>query len=210
VGEIGRHADEAHQARTCQRLTIMWRLMTVLALILSACGGPGPTPVVTPASTPSPSATDAAAQVTDTSGPFRLTFVLPRISRTSNEAITGEATLALTDGTATTIYGSGTGLLAFGFQEVGGARTMGPAWTLDCRSHPLAADQPMVSAITKSGGYSEEQPDAAFYRSFFWDPAVRLPAGTWDITAVAEFAEGAGCAGAHHALSATVRVHVTD
>jgi len=82
---------------------------------------------------------------------------------TSNETITGEATLTLTDGTAT-IYGSGTGLLAFGFQEVGGERTMGPARNLDCVPHPLVADRPMASAITNSGGFSEDQPDADFYR----------------------------------------------
>lgn len=87
---------------------------------------------------------------------------------------------------------------------------MEPVWTADCAKHSLAADRPMVSAITKSGGWSDDQPDAQFYRDFFTDPVVRLPAGEWDITAIAMFVEGEGCGGASHDLRATVRVRITD
>jgi hypothetical protein len=68
----------------------------------------------------------------------------------------------------------------------------------------------MVSPIKKSGGYSDSQPDAAFYRAFFADPLVRLPAGEWDITAIAVFTEGLGCQGVSHSMSATIRVVVTE
>jgi hypothetical protein len=60
----------------------------------------------------------------------------------------------------------------------------------------------------KSGGFAAEDPDAAFYRTFFADPLVRLPAGTWEITAVADFSEGA-CDGAHHTLRAPITVTIT-
>jgi hypothetical protein len=195
----------------------MWRLMVALALLLAACGGPVPTPGASPdalpgatAPLPSDPPSGGEPQASDTSGPFQLTFVLPRTTWSSEEAITGKAVLSLTEGRATAISGPGRGLLAFAFREVGGTHEMGPGWTMDCASHPLAAGQPIESGITKSGGFTDEQPDAGFYRSFFWDPLVHLPAGTWDITATTEFSEGAGCSGARHALSATIRVLVTD
>jgi hypothetical protein len=97
------------------------------------------------------------------------------------------------------------------FQEVGGHREIGPAWDTVCASARLAADSPITRPIRKSGGYSNDQPDADFYRSFFADPLVRLPAGDWDISAIAEFIDGRDCgAGDHYSMRATVRVHVTD
>ena len=79
----------------------------------------------------------------------------------------------------------------------------------DCAIHVLATDRPILSPITKSGGYSDDQPDAPFYRAFFADRLVHLPTGEWDITAVAEFAEGE-CGGPAHALAAPIRVRVTE
>ncbi len=37
---------------------------------------------------------------------------------------------------------------------------------------------------------------------------VRLPVGTWDITALATFTEGGGCDGGRHSMTATLRVTV--
>ena len=182
----------------------MRRWIAVLALAVTACGSPAPTAQLSP----SPSSPAPAAAV-DVEGPFRLTFVLPRSTWMASEAITGQAQLALTAGDQVALSGSGGGLLGFGFAEVGGTRQMGPGWTADCRRYALAAAAPMTSAITKSGGWSEDQPDAAFYRGFFNDALVHLPAGQWDITAVASFIEGPGCGGTSHEMRATVRVTVT-
>jgi hypothetical protein len=88
------------------------------------------------------------------------------------------------------LNGSGSGLIAFAFREIDGRRQMGPAWTADCRTYDLAAGSPISSAIVKAGGYSDDQPDAAFCMAFFADPLVRLPAGRWEITATAQFAVG--------------------
>lgn len=162
-------------------------LLTVLALV--ACG------------TPVPSASDAE-------GAFRLNFRLPQATYQSTDAISGTATLEVTDGHDASLSGSGDGLLGFSFVEVGGTRRMDAGWHDDCRRYTIEAGSPMTSAITKSGGWGGEDPDAAFYQAFIADPQVHLPPGTWDISAVASFAEG-DCGGVHHDLRATIRVTVT-
>ncbi|HEX7950543.1 MAG TPA: hypothetical protein VF494_09355, partial [Candidatus Limnocylindrales bacterium] len=126
------------------------------------------------------------------------------------EGIQGEATLALTDGGLVELGVAGNGPIEFIFREVDGDRNIGPAWDTVCASAQLGADSPIVRSIRKSGGYSDDQPDAAFYRSFFADPLVRLPAGDWDITAIAEFMDGRDCRIAGQvSMQATIRVHIT-
>lgn len=171
------------------------RFAIVLAVILAACAGSSPSPT--------------AARADDGEGPFHLAFTLPRTTWSAGEAIEGQSQLSLSALGPVTIVGSGGGVLGFGFAEVGGRRQMGPAMTADCAIHPIAGNEPIVSPITKSGGYSTDGPDAAFYRAFFADPLVHLPAGAWDITAIAEFAEDE-CGGPTHSLTATIRVRVTE
>jgi hypothetical protein len=203
--------------------------LAAIALIVAigACTGPGAasssgSTVDTPATSPTiadtaPAATDtpgpaspAAATAEDVDGPFRLTFTLPRTTWFADEAIQGEAVLALVDGDLAELGAASNGPIEFSFKEVDGARQMGPAWDTACASARLAADSPIVRSIRKSGGYSDDQPDAAFYRAFFADPLVRLPAGDWDITAMAEFMDDRDCTIAHQvSMSATVRVHIT-
>jgi hypothetical protein len=176
-----------------------------LALVVAACATSSATlPAVSPGSSPGAAAT-AHAEATD--GSFRLAFDLPRATWQAGEPITGRARLEVEAGGAD-LGGSGSGLVGFEFREVGGHRQMGPAWTSDCRQYRLGPGAPLISGITKSGGFPGEDPDAAFYRSFFADPMLRLPPGTWEITAVAEFSEGL-CDGAPHSLRAPILVTIT-
>jgi hypothetical protein len=183
----------------------MGRSTIAFVLLLAACAAPSPT------STPAPTAAGPADAVTAvaTQGPFRLTFTLPKAVWRTDEAIDGEARLGLAAGPDVGVGGSGAGLMGFGFAEVGGDRLMGPASTADCRPYTLSAAQPAVTGITKSGGWSEDDPNAAFYRTFLADPLVHLPPGDWDVTATADFVEGQGCDGAPHTMTATIRVQVT-
>jgi hypothetical protein len=174
-------------------------LIALLLVELAACGAP---------SVSNFGPTGAPATASDAEGRTTLTFTLPKATYVDREEITGTATLALEPGPDAVVGGS-TELLTFGFAEVGGSRQMGPASDAVCAKHVLSAGSPLTSRIVKSGGYSDDMPDAAFYFGFFADPAVRLPPGDWDITAYADFFEGKGCAGAQHDLKATVRVHVT-
>jgi hypothetical protein len=184
-------------------------LALALIVLLAACGAPAPTP--TPVAPPTPGTTPGApdeGRAEDTEPPFQLIFTLPRTTWSVDEEIHGEARLRLLQDGVIQLGGSSGGLIGYAFAEVGGRRQIEPAWTSDCAPHELAAGRPIVSSIVKSGGYSPDDPDADFYRRFLADPLVRLPAGDWEITAIASFIEGADCSGDSHALRATIRVRV--
>lgn len=182
-------------------------LGAALCLVVAGCAA-GNTPSTAPSqATVTPAPTPVRA--TDTQGRYQLVFELPRTDWQTTDSITGQATLSLVGSGGVDFGSSGGGPIGFGFAEVGGSRQMGPAWTADCRFDRLVAGQPKTSQITKSGGFIGEDPNVAFYRSFFADPLVHLPAGDWTITAVANFVEGSGCSGASYTLKAAILVHGT-
>jgi hypothetical protein len=169
--------------------------MVVVAL-LGACG-----------STPTPS---GALHSETASGPFVLTLDLPKSTWAAGEQITGQASLVLTQGDAVDLGGSSGGVIAFSYSEIGGLeRHMDGGFTADCRVHRLNANAPFTTGLQRAGGYSPGEPNADFYREFITAPYVALPAGTWDITALTIFSEGAGCSGTHYDLKTTVRIAVT-
>ena len=169
--------------------------------VVSADPSPAASHVAPPADGPS------AAQV---DGRFKLRFTVARTTWRSDESIEGTAVLSLVEGEPIELGVPANGPIEFAFHEVGGRREMGPAYDTACASAELDVDRPIVSAIRKSGGYGEDQPGAEFYRAFFADPLVRLPAGDWDISAVAEFIDDRDCSiGTHHSIRATIRVTIT-
>jgi hypothetical protein len=174
---------------------------TALCLALVACG----------ADTTSPSSgpTSAPERAEDIEGSFRLVFELPKTTWRVNEAINGVASLEVGGGVGTDLGGSGGGVFVFDFAEVNGTRRVGGVSTADCAPYRLDPGRPMTSGLKKSGGFSADDPHAAFIQAFLLDPVVRLPAGDWTITAVASFVEGKGCSGASRMLAAPILVHVT-
>jgi hypothetical protein len=143
-------------------------------------------------------------------GPYLLTLDLPKQIWAAGEQITGEARLVLTQGDAVDLGGSGSGVIAFSYAEIGGLeRRMGGAFTADCTRHRLTADTPFTAGLQKAGGYSPGEPNADFYRAFLAAPYVALPEGRWDVTAVTIFAEGPGCSGTRYEFATTVRVTIT-
>lgn len=175
----------------------MRRLIGLLALsvALAACGSDpeptGPEPVV----------------VTSIDGSFQLALLLPSAVHRSDQPITGEVQLAVLDGVPHKLAGSGGGLLAASFVEVGGTRRMEAGWTMDCASYDLRPGVPMADGLSKGGGWGADDPNAAFYEAFFAAPDIRLPAGTWDVSARALFAENE-CGGPGHDMTATARITV--
>ena len=181
----------------------LWRLALVL-LVVAGCGA-SPAPSAVPEAPASPAVSPAASAA---EGRFRLDFALPKQLFTDGEVIKGLATLSVLGPGAGTIGASGGGPIGFGIKEVGGRRTMGPASDASCQSFEIGDGSPITSGIVKSGGWSGEDPDAAFYEAFFRDPELRLPVGTWEITAHASFSEG-DCGPNPHDLSAPIRIEVT-
>jgi hypothetical protein len=168
---------------------------------LAACAGQPLSPAASPP-------TGAAVRASDVTGAFELTFELPRTTFRAGEPIEGRATLSVIGGAPVVFGSSGGGPFVFSFSEMNGRRHVGGAMSADCAPYRLEPGRPMTSAIRKSGGFSDDDPEAAFYQAFLGDPIVSLPAGDWRITAVASLVEGEGCSGAGRNLSAPIEVHV--
>jgi hypothetical protein len=178
--------------------TIMRRSVAfVLALAVGACGGGS-----APLGTPDPATT------TTTQGGFALAFTIDRATVHPGDAVGGSATLTLLTPGNATVTGS-TDIVAFEFAEVGGAgRDVVPASPSDCAVHFVTSSGGVVTPMAKSGAVVDG-PNADWYRQFLADPLVHLPAGDWDITAIATFFDGRNCVGQPYDLRTTVRVHVT-
>jgi hypothetical protein len=174
----------------------------LIALIVASCGS-GPT------SAPDQSTNPVRATVT--AGRFEMTFEVNRTSARPGDLIEGTATLQLLHSGPGALSGSGSGLIGFSFHEVGGAgRSLDPIFTADCAPHRISIDHPIVSPIVRSGGYSGDEPDAEFKRSLLEGSDLRLPPGTWEITAQAGFVDGANCEGQVQSIPVTIRVVVAE
>ncbi len=143
-----------------------------------------------------------------TDGPLRLELVLAHLDWPATEPIDGTAILSLDGPATTTISGSAGGVIAFSYTEVGGSRMVTPVWDAACAPYPLDPATPISTKLSKSGAVADSDPNADFLRSFLAGPDVRLPAGSWDISALAIFHDGARCDGTAHSLQTTVRVTV--
>lgn len=142
--------------------------------------------------------------------PFQLQLVLPRLTWTASEPITGMAILAYRGEETTTIYGSASGVIAFTFDEVNGSRHVDAEMDAACAPHALDPATPINVDLFKSGMVTGNESDADFLRSFFADPEIHLPAGTWDIMASANFFEGEGCGAGQHNMRTSIRIAVTE
>jgi hypothetical protein len=180
-----------------------------LAFGLWACS-PAPTPSASaaPSQAEAVPCTEPCPSAASTSGPFKLELALPKTDWKSDEPITGTAILSYGGPNAKTLYGSG-GLLNFQYTQVGGPHKTSPVSTDECGQYEIGPAMPMRTPVSKSGGFTDDDPDAAWLRSFLTAPDVRLSAGTWDVTALANFTEG-DCGPGGHSMAATVRVTVTD
>ena len=80
--------------------------------------------------------------------------------------------------------------------------------TSDCAPHLIPAAGSLDVPFAKSGGWSADDPNAAFLRAYFADPELRLPPGTWRVEASTAASIGEGCTGAPLKLVAAVDVVV--
>jgi hypothetical protein len=141
-------------------------------------------------------------------GNFRLSFQVDNTVMVTGGPITGEAQLWIDSPTSTSVSGSGAGLIAFRFAN--GDVVIDPAWPASCRPYSIGADAPFSTAITKSGSYSDSDPQASFLRDFFSTSEIILPAGSWSITAIANVYEGPTCEPPVREITATIDVLSQD
>ncbi len=149
----------------------------------------------------------ATGRAVDSTGQYQLVFEMPRTDWHAGDSITGTATLSFTGSGGTDIATSGSGPIAFDFDQVGGTHHVVGLGTPDCRIGRLNAGQSISSPLGKSG-VDYDRTDADFSRSFFADPLVHLPAGDWKITAVASLMQQS-CGPPSDVLRASLLVHVT-
>jgi hypothetical protein len=167
----------------------------LVGALIGGCGPGSTTPVDV---TPDPATT------TVIDGRFELRFTVDRTTLRPGDNITGTAELHLRAGGSGALSGS-SALFGFEFAEVGGERrTVYPVYTPDCAPHQVGTDSPLITPILKSGAYGDDD----FVAEFLEGNEVHLPAGLWDITAVAGFYDGRACTGQLHSIRAPVRVTI--
>jgi hypothetical protein len=160
------------------------------SLALVGCG-------TVPASSPEemPFAALLGPRSTNSTERFSLEVRTSRATYSDREPIRLGARLKFNGpGEATTLEGLGVGLVLFDIHQVDGAIQLPAVWPDECREYELQRGQSYDASYAKSGSFDEGSPDRPFYRTFFNDPELSLPAGQWRITARVEAREGS-CGG---------------
>ncbi|HEX3266099.1 MAG TPA: hypothetical protein VHR16_10560 [Candidatus Limnocylindrales bacterium] len=140
-------------------------------------------------------------------GRYELKFTVDRTTLKPGDNISGTAELWLKAGGSGVLSGPSQ-LFAFEFVEVGGQqRAVAPAVDSDCSPHQLGQDRPLTSPIYRSGAPGTGA-NGDFVSQFLQGETINLPAGTWDISAVAGFFDGRSCGGLRHTIRSTIRVQV--
>ena len=83
------------------------------------------------------------------------------------------------------VWSSGSGPVGFSIEHLDGDLDIGGAMTSDCVQHDYARLVPAAIPFQKSGGFSNEDVNAEYFRAYFADPVLRLPAGNWRVVAIA-------------------------
>jgi hypothetical protein len=75
----------------------------------------------------------------------------------------------------------------------------------------LTKGEPLRFEFAKSGGYSQDDVNATFWESWFSDPEVRLPSGSFTISAtVSGYFDGSDMSGKPYTLTASKEIVVND
>ena len=138
---------------------------------------------------------DGAVRAEDRDSGFLLAISTPHLVWGANQPIAVSAELSYLGPKSVAVSGAGPGPHVR-FEVIGltGTRRMDAAWRLACVTWQMT-NVPLGVPFNKSVAYSPDEPDAAFYQAYFDDPEFRLPAGRWQVSAVAPpFAVG-GCSG---------------
>ena len=171
------------------------------AVVLAACGS---------APSPTPTAPEIAAATASGQGVTLAVTARPAVAA-PGQRLDVEAVVTNDGDEPLVLSGSGGGFVFFSVTRVEDGLTSGePAMTDDCVPHVLADGERTVVPFAKSGGWSEEDPNADFLRTYFGDPDLSLPAGTWRIDVSTAATIGEGCVGPRLELAVSVVVQITE
>lgn len=198
----------AVEARHRVRMAWMTPLVALVVIVVGSTliGGRGH-----PGATSGPGVSTPAGPVAATtrSGDFELTIRAEKGRYEAGDAIGIEASLeylgqdpvdirhaqgarvpgrGIVDGPDT---GGTGGPIGFGIVEpVLGDLNLGPTWAESCELTALEPGAVLRVPFSKAAGWSGDDPRSDEYEAYFWDPVLRLTAGTWHVYAVAEFSIG--------------------
>ncbi|MGZ8563458.1 MAG: hypothetical protein ACXWWU_07545 [Candidatus Limnocylindria bacterium] len=182
----------------------------LLTLVMAACSlTPTPTPLGS-GTQPGPTAPELAAGTVSGHGMTLSATAEPAVVA-AGEPISVEAVVTNDGAEPIVLSGSGSGFVFFSVTRVEDGLTSGPpGMTMDCAQHVLAPGEPTVVPFSKSGGFSPDDPNAAFLRTYFADPELTLPSGTWRIDVSTAATIGGGCTGPQLDLALALLVTVTE
>jgi hypothetical protein len=103
------------------------------------------------------------------------------------------------------VRGPESGLVGFGIESDTLPILIGPAFTTACSRYEFTRGVPVDFAFSKLNAHGEPNTLNDFYSEYTSSDELRLPAGTWTITAGAEIGT---CGGEYHGLQASVTVRV--
>ncbi len=160
---------------------------------------------------PGPTASTATGGASD--GSFAVRMTIEHTTYRIGEPINATAGVTYVGPMAQVVpYGSGGGMVVFSLEQLDGPLDMGPASDAMCATQPpLSRGSAVFVPFAKSGGFSETDPQAAFWRSFFAEKELRLPRGTWRLHAQLDaWLGGCGAGGEEHTLDAAATIEVVD
>jgi hypothetical protein len=103
---------------------------------------------------------------------------------------------------------SGGGPIHVNLEQLDGPFDPGSASDAACARSIIKSGVPVEAAYQKTGAWSGDDPMKPQYQAFFGDPLVRLPAGTYRFSAMADFYVGDCGAGAAHGINASLTIAV--
>jgi hypothetical protein len=114
---------------------------------------------------------------------FVLETSIPKRVWGSTEVIPVTTTLTWTGAVASQRVGTSTdGPVSFGLKQLDGTLEMGGGHDLVCDHKSFDRGVATPIRFGKSGGWTDDDPNAAFYREFYADPRLILPPGHWRLS----------------------------
>ena len=167
------------------------KLTATVTIVIPDAGGAVPTH---PAATPTTNPLDLGVGDDTQDGAIQLTLTSPHGRYKAGDPI--EVIAGLTNGGSggsITTYGGPDGPVIFSLRQVDGPVVIDPIVLTSCIEQvTLPAYEPMQIPFKKTGTVPSGATDPDYWRSWFGDPVLRLPAGTWEISATPNFGLG-GC-----------------
>ena len=225
-GRIGRDRPVHVTTGGTSRMVITATAMAVTAAVVFAgsllLSGPVERPTTPPIGASPAPATESPAPATESPSPlvgtetvtddvFELTIATPRTTWSADEPIEVGATLTyIGDQPEMTVIGAGSGIVGFGIEQLDGPVDMDPGWRLSAREYDFAQGDRIEVPFTKSGGFDPDGPMGDFWRAWFDDPELRLPAGSYRLFAVARYDLPALTPGVEVETGVELRIEIVD